>query len=60
MTPYEKLKSLPNAEKHLKLGISFGILDTLAMKMTDNQAAEVLKKERRMLFNDIFEQKKIA
>ncbi|MCP4056563.1 MAG: transposase family protein [Pseudoalteromonas sp.] len=60
MTPYDKLKSLPDANKYLKPEMSFDILDKLAMKMTDNQAAETLKKERQILFNQIFEQKKLA
>lgn len=58
MTPYEKLKSLPDAEKYLKQGITFEILGAAAMKMSDNQAAKLLQKERRKLFNQIFEQDK--
>lgn len=57
MTPYEKLKSLPESEKYLKPGMSFAILDQVAMEMTDNQAAKRLKQERLKLFNQIFEQK---
>ena len=57
MTPYDKLKSLPESEKYLKLGLSFAILDQVAMKMSDNQAAKILKEERQKLFNQIFEQK---
>ncbi len=60
MTPYDKLKSLPDSEKYLKPGISFAILDQVAMAITDNQAAIILKKERQKLFNQIFEQKKMA
>ena len=60
MTPYDKLKSLPESEKYLKPGISFAILDQVAMKMTDNQAAKILKEQRLKLFNQIFEQKKMA
>ncbi len=58
MTPYEKLKSLPDAKKYLKPGITFEILDAIAMKMSDNQAAELLQEERKKLFNLIFEQDK--
>ena len=36
MTPYEKFKSLPNAEQYLKNGITFEKLDDLAKSMTDN------------------------
>lgn len=60
MTPYEKLKSLPDAETYLKPGIYFEILDEQAMEMTDNASAELLQKERTKLFNQIFEQNKRA
>ena len=60
MTPYEKLKSLPNAESYLKLDFHFEILDEQAMEMTDNACAELLQKERNKLFNLIFEQNKRA
>ena len=60
MTPYDKLKSLPNSEKYLKPGLSFAILDLVAMEMTDNQAAKILKTEKLKLFNQIFEQKNRA
>ncbi len=60
MTPYEKLKSLPNAETYLKPDFHFEILDEQAMEMTDNACAELLQKERNKLFNQIFEQNKRA
>lgn len=60
MTPYEKLKSLPNAEIYLKPDIHFEILDEQVMEMTDNACVELLKKERNKLFNQIFEQNKRA
>ena len=49
-TPYEKLKSLPNADTHLKPGITFQELDKYAMAMTDNQVAQQLLSERSKLF----------
>ncbi|MDQ7072913.1 MAG: hypothetical protein Q9N32_04700 [Gammaproteobacteria bacterium] len=58
MTPYQKLKSLPNAKNYLKPGVTFEILDKLSMEMSDNEAAEKLQKERRKLFKSIFEQDK--
>jgi len=58
MTPYEKLKSLSNAEKYLKSGASFEKLDEFANKVSDNEAARILKNEREKLFNQIFEQDK--
>jgi len=38
-TPYEKLKSLPGTEEHLKEGISFARMDQLAGAMSDTEAA---------------------
>ena len=49
-TPYEKLKSLPNADTHLKPGITFQERDKYAMAMTDNQVAQQLLSERSKLF----------
>lgn len=51
--PYDKLKSLPHAKDYLKPGVSFEILDRIAYKMSDNQAADQLQKARRKLFNTI-------
>ena len=45
MTPYDKLKSLPNAKDYLKPGVSFEeMLDKLARQISDNQAADQLQK----------------
>lgn len=57
MTPYEKLKSLPNAATHLKPGISFSCLDKIAMQISDNEAARLLQETRNRLFTIIYEQK---
>jgi transposase InsO family protein len=40
MTPYEKLKSLPNAEQYLKEGVAFVALDAIAAAESDNDFAE--------------------
>jgi hypothetical protein len=40
MTPYEKLKSLPQAADYLKPGVTFETLDQLAMASSDNEAAQ--------------------
>jgi transposase InsO family protein len=53
MTPYDKLKSLPDAKDYLKPGASFEILDKLAYQISDNQAADQLQKARRKLFKTI-------
>ncbi len=54
-TPYEKLKSLPDAESYLKEGITFNLLDEKAQEMSDNEAAEKLNQARDELFRAIFE-----
>jgi hypothetical protein len=56
MTPYDKLKSLAEAVQYLKPGITFEILDELAMRISDNEPATQLRTERNKLFNLIFEQ----
>lgn len=55
MTPYEKFKSLTNAEQYLKTGLSFEKLDDIAKTMTDNEAADYLQKQRKYLFTYIHE-----
>jgi len=56
MTPYEKLKSLPQATQYLKPGESFEHLDAYALGMSDNEAASKLSEARKKLFQTIFEQ----
>jgi len=55
MTPYDKLKSLPGAERYLKAGITFEQLDATAYAISDNQAAAELNKARQQLFQTISE-----
>lgn len=55
MTPYEKLKSLPNAGQFLKPGVSFQSLDDIAYAISDNEAAERLQEARSQLFESIDE-----
>jgi transposase InsO family protein len=54
MTPYGKLKSLPNAEGYLKKGISFSDLDKVVMSMTDLESAKQMHEKRKLLFQEIF------
>lgn len=54
MTPYDKLKSLPNAQQYLKPNISFQWLDTLANRHSDLDAWEQLRNARKILFKTIF------
>ena len=56
MTPYEKLKSLPNAQNYLKPGQSFHTLDAIAYAVTDNLAAERMNRAKFKLFKTINEQ----
>ena len=55
MTPYENLKSLPDAEACLNPGYSFQGLDASACSITDNQAAERMNKAKSKLFQTINE-----
>lgn len=52
-TPYEKLKSVPEASRYLKLGITVEQLDAIASRMSDNEAALALNHARRQLFQAI-------
>ena len=53
MTPYEKLKSLPNAAACLKPGTTFGKLAAVAVAMSDNEAAQALDEAPTRLFRSI-------
>ena len=55
MTPYDKLKSLPSAQDYLKPEATFEDLDEFAMKMSDNESAEILNREQAKLFDLVFE-----
>lgn len=52
-TPYDKFKSLPNAELYLKKDVSFSQLDKIAVRYNDNQMAEIIQRERDKLFDEI-------
>jgi transposase InsO family protein len=56
MTPYEKLKSLHQAEPFLKPEITFAQLDAQASAVSDNDAAQCLNDARAILFKTIFNQ----
>lgn len=53
MTPYDRLKSLPGAEKYLKPGVTFAILEKIALAKSDNQFAEDMKKAKVALFEKL-------
>lgn len=50
MTPYDKLKSLPEAASYLKPGMSFDRLDAPASECSDNEAVKRLHEARAKLF----------
>lgn len=60
MTPYEKLKSLPQAEHYLKPATSFQQLDAQARAISDNEAAQRLNDARAILFKTISNRSKTA
>ncbi len=51
-TPYERLKSLKNAEQYLKQNISFEMLDKIAYEFSDNDFAEETQKAKDELFKN--------
>jgi len=53
MTPYEKLRSLPEAESYLKLETTLEKLDVIAAECSDNDAAQRLNEARAKLFQFI-------
>lgn len=53
MTPYDRLKSLKDAEKYLKPGITFAQLDKIAMAKSDNQFAEAMRNAKAALFEKL-------
>ena len=54
--PYEKLKSLPDAAQYLKPGITFKMLDEIAYRQSDNEAAEKMQNAKDILFQKIKQQ----
>lgn len=52
LTPYERLKSLENAQQYLKKGITFEILDKIAYDKSDNEFTELMQKAKDELFEN--------
>ncbi len=48
-TPFEKLTSLPNWEKHLKPGVTAAALERRARQFSDTEAANQMQKAKRLL-----------
>jgi len=53
MTPYEKLKSLPEASSYLRRDVTMKKLDDIAHQMSDNEFAGRMVKARSNLFEHI-------
>lgn len=53
MTPYDRLKSLPDARKYLKEGITFESLDKIAYQESDNDFAKKMMEAKDELFKKI-------
>lgn len=53
MTPYEKLRSLPQAETHLREGVTFETLDDIAFAQSDNDCAQELQTAKIELFTKL-------
>ena len=60
MTPWERLKSIPNYETYLKLGITSQSLEHQANAMSDNDVAKQVQKARKLLFQSINRRSKAA
>ena len=50
MTPYDRLKSLPDAKEHLKEGIAFENLDKIAYQESDNDFGKKMMDAKDELF----------
>ena len=51
--PYEKLKSIAQAEQYLKQGITFARLDAMAYAVSDTDSAKELSKQKQILFSHL-------
>jgi hypothetical protein len=49
MTPYEKFRSLPDAEQYLKPGMTFDQLDFVAYAMSDTEFAVLMEQAKDQL-----------
>ncbi len=53
MTPYDKMKSVPNIEKYLKPGITLKQLDQFAFAKSDNEFAKEMQMAKEKMFRKI-------
>ncbi len=59
-TPFEKLKSIPDAKTYLKKTVTLKNLEKEAAKHADNAAAEKLNQARKQIFLSIHNRSKVA
>lgn len=52
-SPYERFKSVPNAEQYLRLGVSFEQLDKIAYALSDNECAEKMEKAKKEVLRNL-------
>jgi hypothetical protein len=52
-TPYEKFKSLPQAETHLKPGLDFAYLDRIALASSDTESAQKMHRAKVALLRKV-------
>ena len=52
--PYERLKSITEAENYLKSGTTFEELDKIAYAMSHTEYAEKMQKEKQKMFKNLF------
>lgn len=50
MTPYEKLKSLPESNQYLQKEVTFDELDKIAYALSDTDYAKAMQKAKQVLF----------
>ena len=55
-TPYDHLRSLPEAQKYLQKGVTFGQLNNIAYSHSDNEFAMIMRAEEQKLFTKIRQQ----
>jgi len=53
MTPYDKLRSRPQAGQYLKPGVSWQTLDSLARALSDNEAARPMNQAKAKRFRSL-------
>lgn len=59
-TPYERLRSLEDAETYLRPGVSFKGLDAIAARHTDNEAAALMQTARDRLFKKFYSRRSLT